>query len=137
MIVWGSILLIIGLYFVLMGFAGAAGESGLAPLLVIGAMLSLGGVLLLVFGILNAVKTTKYNNELISRNEIFTTNCIYCGRPLSCTVKDFKYHRNYPAGYVDCPYCRGHVSRNAFSVGFQTGYQPYNNYQQNYYPPQN
>ena len=150
MIVWGSILLGIGLYMMILSYAfstdsAVSDASAGLPVLIIGGMITAGGVLLLVFGIISAVKTTKYNNEIISRNELFTTNCIYCGRSLSCTVKDFKYHRNYPAGYVDCPYCRGHISRNAFAVntGYQqVNYQPYgvppqNGYQQQGYQQQN
>ena len=81
-----------------------------------GLVLTVGGATMLGFGILNAVKTTKYNNEIMSRTEVYCTNCIYCSRPITCALKDFKAHKNYPEGFVYCPFCNRPVSKNTFNI---------------------
>lgn len=129
MIVWGSILLCIGLYMLILSYAVSTespASVAFLPVLIIGGMITAGGLLLIIFGIINAVKTSRYNNEVMRRNEIFTANCIYCGRSLTCTARNFRFHRRFPEGYTTCPYCKGNISRNAFGVS--AGYQPYNNY---------
>ena len=155
LIVWGIILSTAGMFFFILGlvlyniepirhysynsYFGSYYETrngGYLAMALIGVAVFAGGVIMLVFGIRNAVKTTRYNNTVMSHNEVYFANCVFCGRPITCALKDFIPHRNYPEGYITCPFCRRPLSRNVFSVS--PGFQPQMNYQpqNNYYPPQ-
>ena len=138
LIVWGIILSTLGLIYFIVGLCVQLVNhyDYMWIMALAGFFVLAGGVIMLVFGIRNAVKTTRYNNTVMSHNEVYFANCVFCGRPITCALKDFIPHRNYPEGYTTCPFCRRPLSRNVFSVS--PGFQPQMNYQpqNNYYPPQ-
>lgn len=110
LIIWGAILTAIGF---IMFVSGAA--DGIGALIIIGLMILAGGILMLAFGIVNAVKVTKYNNDLINDGKSYTTNCVKCGRVISAQTKDFRPHGRFPEGFIYCPVCKAPISKNAFT----------------------
>lgn len=108
LIVWGCILLVLGLPFAIIGLS--------EEIWIVAVVWLLPGASLLTGGIINAVLVTKHNNNLTQSNRgmIYYANCLYCQRPISVKLNEFIIHRNYPEGYVDCPFCKQHISRNAF-----------------------
>ena len=120
LIVWGGILLTVGLL-----VAAAAVGSTVTKTEKVGDILSMvssafmflsGGGIMLTFGIINAVKVSRYNNELKSRDVRYTAKCPFCGYDLICSPEHFRPHRRYPEGYTTCPACKKPLSLNLFKV---------------------
>ena len=118
LVVWGSILVTMGL-FLLLSVAvtknGWSMRSGM-EMTTFALFLLLGGGILLGFGIRNFVLVSKYNNALENENAGITycMNCFYCNYPVSVTYRDFQPHRRYPEGFIYCPFCKRPLSKNAF-----------------------
>lgn len=86
-------------------------------LAIIFAILDIVALVLIVSGIGQLVSVSKYNRALDQEayRNAYTGKCIRCGREITVRITDFMVHRrNYPEGYVDCPYCKEHISRNMF-----------------------
>ena len=124
LIIWGAILSVVGLYFLLGALHSLApndyttnqstAASTALILCLFGLFILSGGVLMLVFGIINAVKTKKYNKSI--ENDLYVARCFVCGTEVRCNPADFTAHRNYPEGFRYCPVCRKPLSRNAFTL---------------------
>lgn len=124
MIVWGVILLGIGLFILITGNIATQGSKKIILFIWLCSIPLITGTFLLSFGIIDTVRATRYNNEILKRNELYVTNCIYCGRLFSRTAKYFRFHRNFPEGYTNCPYCKRHISKNTFDI--RSGCAPQN-----------
>ena len=120
LIVWGGILLTVGLL-----VAAAAVGSTVTKTEKVGDILSMvssafmllsGGGIMLTFGIINAVKVSRYNNELKNKDVRYTARCTFCGYELICSPEHFRPHRRYPEGYTTCPACKKPLSLNLFKV---------------------
>ena len=109
LVVWGTILFVISVVLF------AIPEEFTT---VIGLFILAGAILMMVFGVLNIVSVTKYNNILLSDNENveYHANCTFCGREIQCTIREFRPHGRFPEGFVYCPVCKNPVSRNAFNA---------------------
>lgn len=81
-------------------------------------LLLIPGIAVIVAGIIR-IKTISAHNAAVRSDALnynYVTNCVHCQRPLSVKITDFIIHRrNFPEGYVDCPFCKQHVSKNAFT----------------------
>ena len=120
LIVWGGILLTVGLL-----VAAAAIGSTVTKTEKVGDILSMvssafmflsGGGIMLTFGIINCVKVSRYNNELKNKDVRYTARCTFCGYDLICSPEHFRPHRRYPEGYTTCPACKKPLSLNLFKV---------------------
>ena len=107
LIIWGAILVVISIIFAGLG-------SSAADFFIIFGVLFVGGAIMIVFGILNVVKTSKYNNELLAKSGMFNGVCPSCRSQITASVKDFKPHGRYPEGFIYCPVCKKPISKNAF-----------------------
>ena len=122
MIVWGAILTFVGivLHFEALLLCLNSGNKRLPDiylevivLFAFGLLFICAGVVLLVFGIINAKKVTAYNQEL--NQTIYTARCYSCGIVVQSRIGDFRPHRRYPEGFVYCPVCRKPLSRRLFT----------------------
>lgn len=104
LIIWGAILFFTSLFFL------SDGDGRIAAFILLP-----GGILLLVFGIINVVSVTKHNNILISETPNWQGNCPNCNREVRCSIRDFRPHGRYPEGYIYCPICKKPISKNAFN----------------------
>lgn len=113
LIVWGCI-------FILISIAGAIGilaspvDEPAAMLIVLPFFI--GGVIMLAFGIRNAVLVTKNNSQVKANDDLYVTQCFRCGREIRAELKHFRPHGRYPEGFIYCPVCRTPISKRAFSV---------------------
>ena len=123
LIVWGVILSAIGgvlIPLMMMSapdfFSDSGNRSSLVFWIVTAVMLAIGGTLMLVFGIVNAVKVSRYNNRILSETKdlIYIATCFNCGYQISAKYMDFTPHSRYPEGFVYCPVCKKPCSRNVF-----------------------
>ena len=86
--------------------------------ILIGIMLAAGGMIMLIFGILNAVRVTRFNNKILAETNRLTyyATCFRCGYRISAKYTDFVPHSRYPNGFVYCPVCRTPCSINIFTA---------------------
>ncbi len=107
LIVWGIIFLFVSLalYSVGNGFASAVASINL-----------IGALLMIIFGIVNVVSATKYNNLMLRQNLHYNCVCPSCAKNIDCDIKSFRRHGNFPEGFVYCPVCKHPISRNLFNV---------------------
>ncbi len=121
LIVWGVILTVFG-FFMLLGsgeilqnvYKGDLLQTSVWIIIVVSLLL--GGTLMLVFGIVNAVKVSRYNNRILEANRdiIYITTCYNCGYQISAKFTDFTPHSRFPEGFVYCPVCKKPCGKNAF-----------------------
>ena len=109
LIVWGMIIIFFGIMFLCLS---AEDKSWL----IVGGIITAGGLGLLVPGIILAIKVKVDNKRLIEENAGFSyvTTCPFCGRPVGCKIQDFRFHKRYPEGFVFCSICKHPISRSAF-----------------------
>ena len=99
----------------------------------IGLVNLFGALMMIIFGIVNVVSTTKYNNILLSQSPTdFIGKCPSCFNEIQCTIRDFRRHGRFPEGYLYCPVCRKPISKNAFRPYPASG-SGYGSYQQDTY----
>ena len=86
--------------------------------ILIGIMLAAGGMIMLIFGILNAVRVTRFNNKILAETNRLTyyATCFGCGYRISARYNDFTPHSRYPDGFVYCPVCRKPLSFHLFQA---------------------
>ena len=115
LIIWGAILSVILLILIAVAVEAGddMGEAGGAVIIVL-VFLLLGAAAMIVLGIVNAVKTSQYNRQLLSQNILYDGFCPYCGTRINATIKDFRPHGRYPEGYINCMVCKKPISRNVF-----------------------
>ena len=121
LIVWGTILSV-GSFALFAVDDEVATYAGIVNLI--------GAALMIIFGIVNIVSATKFNNIMLSGNTDFIGRCTTCNNEIQCTIKDFRPHGRFPEGFLYCPVCKRPISRNAFRP--LTGYRgipdnPYDN----------
>lgn len=116
LIVWGAILLVgslISIIAVSSELNGYSNDAAIFMILLI--LIMLGGAIMIVFGIINVVKTSNYNREILNQNIVYYGFCPHCGTRLDCTIRDFRQHGRFPEGFVYCKVCKKPVSKNAFN----------------------
>ena len=116
LIAWGIITFFIGIMFMyiyITDFMTAQNRSGL----IVGGIILAVGLAILVSGIINAIKVSAINKQIIENDAGFSyvTNCIHCGRPVRCKIQDFHTHGRFPEGFSYCPICKHPISFNAFT----------------------
>ena len=105
LIIWGAILLV-----------GAIGMFGTDEAFgfILGIFLLAGAILMITFGIINAVSVTKYNKTLLAQNIDYRCQCPSCGKDIQARIQDFRPHGRFPEGFIYCPICKKPISKNAF-----------------------
>ena len=60
----------------------------------------------------------KHNDEYSKKykDKRYITTCFNCKREVKVRPEQFQPHRNYPEGYVYCPFCRKPLSKRAFDA---------------------
>ncbi len=123
MIVWGSILFVIGTVFMLGCIINATSRYGYRGndnivFLSLGILFYVGAALLLAFGIRNVVLVSKNNRRVEEENRgiLYQTNCFTCGAPVQVDIYAFQPHGRFPEGFVYCPYCKRPLSKNVFQA---------------------
>lgn len=126
LIIWGSLLSGFGIFFLL----GTIFYRNLRlndysyfnvtsiRYLIFALMLLAGGTIMLVFGIRNAILTSKENKRLLEENLnlVYRTTCFACNSIIEAKFTDFMRHSRYPEGFVYCPICRRPLSIRAFRI---------------------
>lgn len=117
LLIWGIIIFVAGLALGISALVEMIGGYPIGAILIFLACIAPGAGMI-VGGVIKLKKTAEYNAAIRSDayNYSYTTSCVHCGRTFSVKITDFIIHRrNYPEGYVDCPFCKQHVSKNAFT----------------------
>ena len=123
LIVWGIILISLSLAFFLSAIStfiqeGQNMEGAIAAIsmIIIGLFALAGGIVMLIAGILNATKVSRYNRQVLEEEKryYYSGICPFCQRTVNCEYADFNPHKRYPEGFIYCPICRKPISRNAF-----------------------
>ena len=96
MFVWGGILAIIGIVFMITGGAG----------FYVGIPFVIGGALLIIFGVRRTIKVNETNAALMAQGAYMKGQCYKCGLDVSVERKLFQPHRNFPDGFIYCPSCK-------------------------------
>lgn len=127
------VLMIIGIFFLLLGIAGfliaffvdirysvffMLLRCSKFDLIIYSALISFPALIVTIVGIVKYVSAKKYNKSFLLeyRNKIFATTCFHCGYEVDGFAQDFVKHRHYPEGYMSCPVCHKPLSLNAFEI---------------------
>ncbi len=126
-IIWGIVLIAVGwisrayikqLLSIYASAGGGVAQSVYSNLYIIFGIVMFAGILLLAGGIVYNIYVTAHNNRVLDENEDveYLATCIYCGNDVIANLRNFRFGRNYPEGYVACPFCKKPCSRNLFDV---------------------
>lgn len=126
-IIWGIVLIAVGWIscaFINRLLSQHESGGGSSAITVYGILLFLfgavvfAGFLILAGGIIYNIYVTAHNNRVFDENEDveYLATCIYCGNDVIANLRNFRFGRNYPEGYVACPFCKKPCSRNLFDV---------------------
>lgn len=126
-IIWGIVLIALGwisrayikqLLSIYASAGGGDAQSVYSVLYIIFGIVMFAGILLLSGGIIYNIYVTAHNNRVFDENEDveYLATCINCGNDVIANLRNFRFGRNYPEGYVICPFCKKPCSRNLFDV---------------------
>ncbi|MBQ7173400.1 MAG: hypothetical protein IJR88_04715 [Clostridia bacterium] len=127
LIIWGAILIVIS--FMVFFYASYSNDDTVAPIAnIIGLCMLPGGILMIVGGIINAVKVTQYNRRVIEEENryYYSGVCPFCQYAITCELSAFSPHRRFPEGFIYCPVCKKPVSKRVFQQLLKSNNAPAN-----------
>ena len=124
-IIWGIVLIDVGcisrayirrlksLYDFL---GGSPSQTVYSVLYVLLDIVAFAGLLILVGGIIYNIYVTGHNNRVLDENEgvEYLATCVHCGNNIIASLGNLRFGKNYPEGYVICPFCKEPCSWNLF-----------------------
>ncbi len=126
-IVWGIVLIAVGwiscafINRLLSQYETGGGSNAITVygvlLFLFGAVV-FAGFLILAGGIIYNIYVTAHNNRVFDENEDveYLATCINCGNDVIANLRNVRFGRNYPEGYVVCPFCKKPCTWNLFDV---------------------
>ena len=113
--------------------------AGTGIVIISGALVALAVFLFIIAGRPSKPRDVaeSYNNPLDVDNRVMIAHCPKCSRQIQAkNPAQFSTHKNFPEGFMYCPYCRKPVSIRAFTTVtiLTQAYAPYNTMQSNQTP---